>query len=204
MKKHISLFAVLFLFAGLAGAQEKKVTPIFEIGAGASLETRNGYGETVGGLATELSLGLDVLFSEKWSVMPSVGHNAMIGGGFGAFVRRVGADADFHDFINAACLFRYHDARGMTIGFGPAVHVKYHEDTYYIDADPSDHRNGKEKLKPFDIALRTSITEDVGKHWLFGVRADLGLRNMLMQYPDLGISGHDHLLSLYLVAGLRF
>ena len=91
-----------------------------------------------------------------------------------------------------------------SIGFGPAVYITEGENTYYIDADPFDPRDGLVKIKPWDIGVRASLTKDYGKHWSIGILTNIGLRDMLYQYPDVGITGHTHLFSLCLTVGYRF
>ena len=43
-----------------------------------------------------------------------------------------------------------------------------------------------------------------GLDWRIGALANVGLRDMLYQYPDVGITGHTHLFSLCFTAGYRF
>ncbi len=193
------------IFGFSANAQnEKKITPVLEIGAGLSLEAKSGYGEYVKGLATELSFGLDIRLDDKWSVMPQIGHNLMIGDAWYLIRGYIGADYDVYSFYNAAVLGRYWFGNRLAIGFGPAVYITGGKYTYYIDADPSDPRSGLVKIKPWDFGLRAAFTKDYGKHWRIGALANVGLRDMLYQYPDVGITGHTHLFSLYFIAGFRF
>ena len=55
------------------------------------------------------------------------------------------------------------------------------------NADPSDPRGGLVKIKPWDYGLRAALTKDCGKHWRIGAIANVGQRDMLYQYPDVGI-----------------
>lgn len=199
-----TLLAVIIFGAQASAQNEKKVTPVIEIGAGLSVEADSGYGECVKGLSTELSLGLDIRIDDKWSVMPQIGLNAMLGDAWYLFRGYVGADYDVFSFFNASVLGRYRLEDGLAIGFGPAVYITEGKTTYYIDANPSDPRVGLVKIKPWDIGLRASLTKDYGKHWSIGVLANAGLRDMLYQYPDVGITGHTHLFSLCLTVGYRF
>lgn len=192
------------VFGLSAGAQsEKKITPVLEIGAGLSLEADSGYGETVRGLATEISFGLDILLNDKWSVMPQIGHNIMFGDAWHLFRGYLGADYDVFSFFNAAVIGRYIED-GVAVGMGPAIYVKEGKDAYFIDADPSDSRQGLPKIKPWDFGVRLTLTKDYGKHWRLGALANIGLRDMLYQYPDAGVTGHTHLLSFCYTAGFRF
>ena len=201
----IATLLSISIFGISAKAQnEKKITPVLEIGAGLSVEANSGYGESVKGLATELNLGLDIRLNNKWSVMPQIGHNTMIGDAWYVFLHYVGADYDVFSFYNAAVLGRYWLGEGVAIGLGPAFYMTEGEETYYIDADPGDPRNSLVKIKPWDVGVRATITKDYGKHWRFGALANVGLHDMLYQYPANGITGHTHLFSICLTAGFRF
>lgn len=201
----LSIFLSITIFGISANAQtEKKITPVLELGAGLSVEADSGYGECVKGLATEFSFGLDIRLDGKWSVMPQIGHNIMFGDAWYLFRGYIGADYDVYSFYNASVLGRFKLDDGVAVGFGPAIYITEGKDTYYIDADPSDPREGLVKIKPWDFGLRAALTKDYGKHWRIGVLANVGLRNMLYQYPDVGITGHTHLFSLCFTAGFRF
>lgn len=198
---------IILLLVGtvLSNAQNgKKIIPVLEIGTGLSVEAYSGYGERVNGLATELSFGLEIRLYDKWSVMPQIGHNTMFGDAWHLFRNYVGADFDVYSFYNAAVLGRYKLDDGVAIGFGPAISITEGEPTYYIDADPFDPRAGLVKIKPCDFGLRAALTKDYGEHWRIGALANVGLRNMLYQYPNVGITGHTHLFSLCLTIGFRF
>ena len=195
----------VMIFGVQANCQnQKKVTPVIEIGAGRSVEANSGYGYCVPGLATELSLGLDIRIDDKWSVMPQIGHNAMFGDALHLFLGYIGEDFDVYSFYNATILGRYWFKDDLAIGVGPAIYLTNGNDTYYIDADPSDPRNGLEKIKPWDFGIRAVLTKDCGKHWRIGALSNVGLRNMLYQYPEVGITGHTHLFSFCFTAGFRF
>lgn len=207
MKYHFILTTLLSvsIFGLSANAQnEKKVTPVLEIGAGLSVEADSGYGECVKGLATELSFGLDIRLDDNWSVMPQIGHNIMFGDAWYLFRNYIGADYDVFSFFNASVLGRYRFDDGVAVGFGPAIYITEGKAAYYIDADPSDPRDGLVKIKPWDFGLRAALTKDYGKHWRIGALANVGLRDMLYQYPDVGITGHTHLFSFCFTAGFRF
>ena len=92
----------------------------------------------------------------------------------------------------------------MVIGLGPQFSYMVSPDTYYIDADPNDPRDGKEKFKRWDIGLQPSIVFQSGRHWQWGFEASVGLRNMLRQYPEYSVSGSVHLHNIMFICGWRF
>lgn len=204
MKRTLVIIFAVLCSASLHAQEGKKVTPVLEIGTGLSVEANSGYGERVKGLATVFNLGLDINLDEKWSVMPQIGHNTMIGDAWYLFRGYIGADYDVFSFFNAAVLGQYKLDDGFAVGFGPAFYITEGKETYYIDADPFDPRNGLVKIKPWDFGLRASLTQDYGKHWRIGALANVGLRDMLNQYPDVGITGHTHLFSICITCGFRF
>lgn len=199
-----ALLAVTLSGISANAQNERKVTPVLELGAGLSVESYSASGKCVKGLATEFNFGLDILVDDKWSVMPEIGHNIMLGDAWYALQGYDGLDSGVFSFYNAAVLGRYRLDDGVAVGFGPAIYITEGKDTYYIDADPSDPREGLVKIKPWDFGLRATLTKDYGKHWRLGALANIGLRNMLCQYPEFGVSGNTHLFSFCLTAGFRF
>lgn len=197
MKKIFVILASFALFAVPSVSQERssgKLSPVIEFGAGYSIEQKN----TTGGLASELSFGIDWQLNEKLSVMPSIGGNIILGHFLSP---RDGEAFDYtHAFANAAVLFLYHTGKGISICLGPAIYCDLKKDVYFSDLEIG----GKQTLNPFDYGLKAKISKDLGKHWLLGVQADLGLRNMLVQYPEYCITGTDHLYSFYVITGFRF
>ena len=182
----------------------KRCTPVFELGAGLSLESKHGAMDSQSGLATALSFALDVRLNDRWSVMPSIGHNLMLGDFIHMVRGYVGADFDVFAFHNAAVLGRYHLDDGYILSLGPAVHFTEGHEKYYIDANPDDPRNNLEKIKRVDYTVRARIDKEIGLHWQIGAQFNAGLRNMMIQYPEIPLTGDIHLFSLCLIAGLRF
>ena len=175
--KRIILITLALLIGASARSQgtAKLLESNFMIGAGLFGETGNRARDVFPGAVLRLSYGLDVRIGENWSVMPGAGLRTQDGN-----VNMLG-----RSFPMSLC-------RTIT------------PDHYYIDADPSDPRNGKEKFKTWDIALQPGIIFRSGKHWQWGFEASVGLRNMRRQYPEYGVSGCVRLHNLMFVCGWRF
>ena len=183
----------------------KRLENHFMIGAGLFGETGNQARDVYPGAVLRLSYGLDVKLTDKWSLMPGAGIRAQLGE-----VNHIGWVGDDPEGMAMADLFfqaRYHFVSADTktvIGLGPQFSYMVSPDTYYVDADPNDPRNGKEKFERWDIGLQPSVVFQRRKHWQWGFEASVGLRNMLRQYPENNVSGNVHLHNLMFICGWRF
>ena len=199
--KRILLMALALTMGIAAGAQESNVM----LGVGLFGETGNRADNVFPGLALRLSYGLDLRLGEKWSVMPGAGIQARQ-----AEINHlgwVGGDPDGMTMADAFCQIRYHyewQDTDMVFGLGPQVFYMVTPDHYYIDADPDDPRNGKEKFGKWDIGLQPALIFQTRKHFQWGFEANVGLRNMLHQYPEYNVTGSVHLHSFMFVCGWRF
>ena len=207
--KRLILTTIALVVATASWAQGpgsyKKVENNFLIGTGLFGETGNRAQRVFPGAVLRLSYGLDVRVSEPWSVMPGVGIRAQLGeiNHFGW----VGGDPDGMAMADVFCQVRYHfvtEGTRMVVGLGPQCSYMVCPDTYYIDADPSDPRNGKEKFKKWDIGLQPSIVFLSRGHFQWGIEASVGLRNMLRQYPEYDVTGRVHLHNIMFICGWRF
>ena len=199
--------ATLFSIAAYAqqNSPKKPLESNIMIGAGLFGETGNKASDVFPGAVLRLSYGLDVQLGDKWSMMPGAGIRTQLGEI--NHIGWVGGDPDGMSMADVFCQVRYHfESEGdkMVIGLGPQFSYMVSPDTYYIDADPSDLRNGKEKFKKWDIGLQPSIVFQSGKHWQWGFEASVGLRNMLRQYPEYNVAGSVHLHNIMFICGLRF
>ena len=205
MKRFFYIVLSFLLLNVAASAQEKAVQSNLMIGAGLFGETGNHAENVFPGAVLRLSYGLDVRVSEGWSVMPGAGYRIQMGEI--NHIGWVGGDPTGMEMADIFCQARYHsesDGIRTVIGLGPQFSYMTVPDTYYIDADPSDPRNGKEEFKRWDVALQPSIVFRSGKHWQWGFEASVGLRNMLQQYPEYNVSGAVHLHNLMIICGWRF
>ena len=205
--QRIILIALALLIGASARSQgtTKLLESNFMIGAGLFGETGNRARDVFPGAVLRLSYGLDVRIGENWSVMPGAGLRTQDGNV--NMLGAVGADFDDLPMADVFCQARYHfeaDGIAMVVYAGPQFSYMVSNDRYYIDADPSDPRGGKEKFKTWDIALQPGIIFRSGKHWQGGFEASVGLRNMRRQYPEYGVSGCVRLHNLMFVCGWRF
>ena len=128
------------------------------------------------GAVLRLSYGLDIRLDDQWSVMPGVGLRAQLSQ-IDHFMA-VGNDPDGMSLADVFVTARYHfesDGTRMVVGLGPALSIMTSADTYYVDADPSDPLDGKEKFKRYDLGLQPSITFLRGKHFQWGFEGSIGL-----------------------------
>lgn len=158
------------------------------------------------GITLRVSYGLDCPILGNWSLMPGVGVRAQAGD-----VRHwgwVGGDIDSMSQADFFLTLRYHleneDGSRTILGLGPALSYMIFKDTYYIDADPSDPLNRKEKFKRYDLGLQPSLTFLRGKHFQWGLEANIGLLNALRPYPEYHRTGSIHLHYLILTFGWHF
>ena len=134
------------------------------------------------GHVSRISYGLDIRMNDRWSLMPGAGLRAQTASLLGMF--SIGADIDMMAAADAFCVLRYHFLVGkyhFLVGLGPDVSF-FSRETYYIDADPADPRNRQQKFYRFDYGLQPSIAIRTGKHWQWGLEANIGLRNMRIPY----------------------
>ena len=183
-------------------ASWKRLESNIMIGAGLFGETGNKASNVFPGAVLRMSYGLDVKLGDKWSLMPGAGIRAQLGEV--NHIGWVGGDPDGMSMADVFCQARFHfesNGDNIVVGLGPQFSYMVSPDTYYIDADPNDPRDGKEKL---DIGLQPSIVFQSGKHWQWGFEASVGLRNMLRQYPEYNVTGNVHLHNIMFICGRRF
>ena len=205
MKKVIVIASVLVLMGGLASAQEKRLESNLLLGAGPFLESGTPYLLGEPGIVLRASYGLDVRFGEHWSVMPGAGIRIQWGD-----IRHfgwVGGDPDVMIMSDVFVAARYHfESEGLRtiVGLGPALSRMVSPDTYYIDADPMDPLNDKEKFYRYDLGLQPSMMFLQGRHFQWGVEANIGLLNAMRQYPEYNRTGFIHLHYVAVTCGWHF
>jgi hypothetical protein len=207
--KRFSVIVLSLLLVSPVWAQEPISRRLLEnnliIAAGLFGETGNRAQDVFPGAVLRLSYGLDVRVGESWSVMPGAGIRAQL-----AKVNQIrwdGGDPDGMSMADVFCQVRCHfesSGDNVVIGLGPQFSYMVSPDTYYIDADPADPRNGREKFKKWDIGLQPSLVFQRGKYFQWGFEAGVGLRNMLRQYPEYEVSGNVHQHYLAFICGWRF
>lgn len=195
MKRPIITIALLAISVCMVSAQEnpswKRLENNIMLGGGLFLESGSqSYGNNPGAVL-RLSYGLDVRLNEKWSVMPGAGLRAQLGD-----IRHFMSKGGDPDGMAMADVF--------VVGLGPALSYMVSPDTYYIDADPTDPLNNKEKFKRFDLGLQPSVTFLHGKHFQWGFEGSIGLLNAMRQYPEYDRQGSIHLHYLAVTCGWHF
>ena len=183
----------------------KRLENNFQLGGGLFLESGYLAREENPGAVLRLSYGLDIRFNDQWSVMPGVGIRTQLSQ-IDHFMA-VGNDPDGMSLADVFVTARYHiesDGARMVVGLGPALSVMTSPDTYYVDADPSDPLNGKEKFKRYDIGFQPSITFLSGKHFQWGFEGSIGLLNAMRQYPEYTRTGSVHLHYIAVTCGWHF
>ena len=206
MKRLIVTLALLAMSICLVSAQEntswKRLENNIILGGGLFLESGSqSYGNNPGAVL-RVSYGLDVRLQEKWSIMPGAGLRAQLGD-----IRHFpskGGDPDGMAMADVFIVGRYHIASGksrIVLGLGPALSYMVMPDKYYIDADPSDPLNKKEKFHRFDLGFQPSVTFRHGKHFQWGFEGSIGLLNAMRQYPEYNRQGSIHLHYLAVTCG---
>ena len=209
MKKSIITLALLALTAGLVSAQENQSWKRLEnnvlLGGGPFLESGSqSYGNNPGAVL-RVSYGLDIRLNEKWSLMPGAGLRTQL-----SDIRHfgwVGGDPDGMAMADVFVLGRYHfesDGSRIVLGLGPALSYMVSPDTYYVDADPNDPLNDKEKFNRFDVGIQPSVMFLQGKRFQWGFEGSIGLLNAMKQYPEYNRQGSIHLHYLAVTCGWHF
>ena len=201
--KHLISFLVFAAFSFGVSAQPVRLEHniqlglgIYTYGPGVSSQFRLGH------LAGRLSYGLDIYCSDRWSVMPEAGGKFYWEGAFA--IGAVGADFNSFSYLDFTVSARYHFENGMILGLGPMLSYTWTPDRYYIDADPSDPLNRKAKNTPLNLSLRPTLTFATAGRWRFGVEADIGLLNVMVQYPEYNRTGKCHIHAVRLFTALCF
>ena len=206
--KRFLIIALALVAGASASAQEshtwKRLESNFGFAGGMFFETGNNTNDP--GIVLRTSYGLDIRLNEEWSVMPGAGLRAQMSDIM--HIGWVGGDPDGMAAADVYISARYHsesDGARIVFGLGPALSYMVAPDTYYIDADPMDPMNGKEKFNRFDLGLQPSVTILRGRHFQWGVEANIGLLNALKQYYTYGwIGGKVHLHYIALSCGWHF
>lgn len=143
--------------------------------------------------------------SQSYGNNPGAGLRAQLGD-IRHFMSK-GGDPDGMAMADVFVVGRYHlasDGTRIVVGLGPALSYMVSPDTYYIDADPMDPLNNKEKFKRFDVGLQPSVTFLHGKHFQWGFEGSIGLLNAMRQYAEYNRRGSIHLHYLAVTCGWHF
>lgn len=188
MKKILLILCVLVSLS----AKAQKLEHNIQVGAGKFYESVDG--ESYNGVVLKVGYGLNYYFSDQFSVMPGVAYREVDEGIFRASLD--GGNYEHFKFIDVPVIAQYHVGSGKnswTFGLGPVFSFCVGNDTYYINADPKDPRNGLEKAKSFSFGLQPSIGYQFANHWKVGLEANFNLNDMQKKYENLGIKGSRHI-----------
>lgn len=196
------LFAAHTGFAQEQGAR-KKLEHNIQLGAGVHFETgSNAKSFHNVGSGFQLSYGMDVSLSDKWSLMPGIGFRGCFSPQ--SFLSK-GGDFDGMAYADLSLSLRYHKpASNVIFGLAPVVSYMVVPDIYYVDADPSDPLNGKETFNRADFGVRPSMTFRHGRHFQWGVEAHIGVLNAMRQYPEYNRTGAISVHHVMLFCGWHF
>lgn len=202
--KRLFLLLTTLTFAASLSAQPLRVEHNIQFGLGTFLYGANyrNLDFRTGLLAGRLSYGPDIYLSKQWSVMPEVGGKYFIQGLFA--LGSSGADIDTFSYLDFTVSGRLHFDDGIILGLGPMLSYTWTQDTYYIDADPTDPLHRKPKNKRVGLSLRPTLTFASTGRWRFGVEAEIGLLNAMVQYPEYHCTGNKHLHAIRVFAALCF
>lgn len=201
------LITVLMVISGqMSIAQgQKRFSSSILLGGGVFVES-DSYINHNPGITTRLEYGLGIGLDDSWSIMPGLGYMLSLSD---INMRQVeGKDHDYFECIDMFCLAR----RGinvnkakMYIGFGPQLSVNIgRPDKYFINADITDPRNGLRRFKQWNLSVIPNATFLLWNHWLIGLEGNIGLRNMMIQYPEYNTTGRVHFFHLLLTTGFQF
>lgn len=183
MKKIILLLTLVFLGFVWSSAQELMVRHEMALSGGIFLES--GTAAQSPGVALRLRYGVDIPLGNGWSIMPGAGARTQL-----ADIRHVNNQLDGYpnpDNLYYADMFfqaRY-QISGISVplvfGLGPIMSIALTKTKLGITPDgPS----GLEKYHMLDLGLYPNLSFYLGDHWLLGLEAIIGFRNMRVHHDD--------------------
>ena len=204
---------------GVMAQDGKRFHHNVQFAAGLSMGTgSNNVRQDSPGLARRLEYGLDIKIKDAWSVMPGVAYQSLLDkSGFKQVFLDIdysGAESSYSSetaalFCMARYCFEFNKTR-LHLGVGPQVTINTNNPANqygvatYNPQNPNGSLVGKQKLQRFGFDLVPSAVFTFWNHWLVGVEASIGLRNMMIQYPEHNCTGNVHLFTLMLTTGVAF
>lgn len=153
--------------------------------------------------AVKLGYGLDIRLDNVYSLMPTVSLRTISEGL--THIGLVGADYDGFVSLDLGLQSKFYISQSdLFLAIGPYFSIPLYRDTYYVDYDPSAPIAGLPEFKRFDIGIQPGFYFELSKHLLFGLEANIGLRNMMIQYPEFDVTGSRHISSYLAVLCLHF
>ena len=190
--RRLTLLLSLLVFAASLSAQPLRLEHNLQLGLGTYVYGGDYHALFQSGhLAHRISYGLDIYGSDRWSVMPEIGGKIYWEGILA--IGANGADFDGFTYLDFTVSGRYHLEDGTVLGLGPMLSYTWTPDRYHPNYDPMASISGKAKNKPFNLSIRPSMTFASKGHWHLGVEAEIGLLNVMVQYPEYDQTGNRHL-----------
>lgn len=218
-KLFILFFAAFFSCMGVMAQDGKRFHHNVQFAAGLSMGMgNNNVSRDSPGLSTRLEYGLDIKVKDAWSVMPGVAYQSLrdkydfkqdfldidYSGGESSYSSGMAAL-----FCMARYCFEFNKTK-LHLGVGPQVTINTNHPANqygvatYNPHNPKGSLVGKQKLQRFGFDLVPSAVFTFWNHWLVGVEASIGLRNMMIQYPEHNCTGNIRLFTLMFTTGVAF
>ena len=154
------------------------------------------------GLTIKLGYGINYYFNDYFSIFPSVAYHSDMGSALNV---KDGADDDDFSFIDVPIIFQARiDAEGggkLMLGVGPVFSFLVENDQYYIDSDPWNPLDGKDKIKNFNFSISPCLAYEL-KHFRIGVELQFGLIDVEKKYDN--VSGEKYLNNYCLNFAYKF
>lgn len=202
MKK---LFAIIvFALAVSSVISSAQVVNDIQLGAGFSRTDQDG----MHGVSASVSYGMDIFVLPRLSVMPTIGVRAE-----SESLPRSGwdEDVDFNDFgfIDLSVAARLHlgyGKSGVTLGLAPCFSFTVDPDEYKrVNTVDGNHRKPEgDKLCSYDLSLMPSVCFEPCRHFGFGVKGNIGVRDSWKKYPEYDNDNSRPINSLQAFLSFRF
>lgn len=201
--KNLSVIICFLLSVFCLNAQEKEKTQYRKwehniyVGAGRPFfSDKNMYDKP---LTMKIGYGLNYYIKENISLMSGVSYYCSTEN-FGD--SKLGADDDWFEFVDFPLTAHYHikdESGSLSFGFGPVLSINTNKDTYYIDANPNDFLDGKQKIKTLNLLLQPSIRYKY-KHLIVGAEGNIGTIDMNKHYNGR-VNGSKYIHSIVFTIG---
>lgn len=188
MIKNIFVTLLLYLFAVVSNAQERKWTSAVNAGAGAfRSEMQAGNIAKVHSSGITLKCGYSISYNLSKSISLSTGINMV-------YDKTDEPDALYDPYVNEdefaflsiPLLLQYkihlkRQNRYFVLGIGPSLNIMAVNDKNQFDYGPKTALNKKDKFKTFNVGVQPGIMFHWGKNEI-GLEGNIGLTNVKKNY----------------------